>query len=135
MNYARSGDILKVNSVYCATTRINTILALRWMSVLEECKFLRPKDIRAIRQKLARAVLNAAGGEEDAPFGRNKDGKALLPSPAKMRQLGLDPWSDGNYTDFSIGRKPGKPDRNEQTINDLGVSIPASSAPMTPSGR
>jgi len=94
MNYARSGDIFQVNSVYCAITRIHTTLALQWMSALDDFRLLRPKDITAIRQKLAKAVLNAGGGEEDAPFGRNKNGRAFLPSPMKMRQLGFDPWPD-----------------------------------------
>jgi uncharacterized protein len=109
MNYARSGDIFQVNSAYCATTRINAGLALRWMSVLDDYRFLRAKDIEAMRLKLARAVLNAAGGEEEAPFGRNKQGKALLPSPMKMRQLGFDPWADGgrsNGGQNGVARKP-----------------------------
>jgi uncharacterized protein len=94
MNYARSGEIMRVNAVYCDTTRIHATLALRWMSVLGDHRFLRPADIRRIREKLARAVLNAAGGEEDAPFGRGKDGRALLPSAMKMRELGFDPWEE-----------------------------------------
>ncbi len=39
MNYARSGDMALVNSVFCATTRIHTTLALQWMSVLPEYGF------------------------------------------------------------------------------------------------
>ena len=83
---------MQVNAVYCEITRIHATLALRWMSMLDDYRFLRPADIRKIRERLARAVLNAAGGEEDAPFGRSKGGRALLPSAVKMRELGFDPW-------------------------------------------
>jgi radical SAM protein with 4Fe4S-binding SPASM domain len=94
MNYTRAGDVFQVNSVYCSTTRINATLALRWMSILDGCRFLRDKDIAAIRLQLSKAVLNAGGGEEEAPFGRNKEGRALLPSPMKLRELGFDPWPE-----------------------------------------
>jgi uncharacterized protein len=40
MNYAHSGDIRTVNATYCETMRINTALALRWMSVLGEFRFV-----------------------------------------------------------------------------------------------
>jgi uncharacterized protein len=106
MNYARSGDVLEVNAAYCATARIHATLALRWMSALDDYRFLRASDIGSMRLKLARAVLNAAGGEEEAPFGRNKEGKALLPSPVRMRQLGFDPWDDNGRNRLPGGRRP-----------------------------
>jgi uncharacterized protein len=104
MNYTRSGDVLQVNSVYCSTTRINATLALRWMSILDDCRFLRGKELTAVRLKLAKAVLNASGGEEEAPFGRNQEGRALLPSPMKMRELGFDPWPDDKRSGPSLMR-------------------------------
>lgn len=39
MNYARCGEVGTVNATYCATTRINAALALKWMSVLEDYRF------------------------------------------------------------------------------------------------
>jgi uncharacterized protein len=128
MNYARSGDLLQVNSVYCATTRINVTLALRWMSVLDDYRFLQPKDIGAMRMKLARAVLNSAGGEEEAPFGRNKEGKALLPSPARMRQLGFDPWQDGGRNGVTAGRCLAEQGHGRPKINEAEARMPASKA-------
>jgi uncharacterized protein len=105
MNYARSGDVLRVNAVYCATTRINTTLALRWMGILDDFYFQGANEIQAMRQKLARAVLNAAGGEEDAPFGRNPQGKALLPSPVRLRELGFDLW-EGQASRMAAAKPP-----------------------------
>lgn len=128
MNYARSGDVLQVNSVYCATTRINVNLALRWMSTLDDCRFLRAKEIAAIRQKLARAVLNASGGDEEAPFGRNKEGRALLPSPMKMRQLGFDPWADGAGSGVAAGRRLAQQGPGRPKIKEGGPPITAGEA-------
>lgn len=92
MNYARTHDIFEVNATYCSTNRIHATIALRWMSSLDEHKFVGKKEISTIRQKLTKAVFDASGGEEQAAFGRNGSGKALLPSPAKMRELGFDPF-------------------------------------------
>jgi hypothetical protein len=36
------------------------------------------------------AALEALGGEAKAPFGRNREGKALLPGPAALRRLGYN---------------------------------------------
>jgi uncharacterized protein len=94
MNYARTRDLFEVNATYCSTNRIHATIALRWMSSLEEYRFVGTKDVASIRQKLAKAVLNAAGGEEEAAFGRNQEGRAMLPSSAKMRELGFDPFPE-----------------------------------------
>ena len=94
MNYAKTHDIFEVNATYCTMNRINATLALRWMSTLEDYRIVGAKEVSNIRQRLARAVLNAAGGEADAAFGRNPEGRAMLPSPAKMRQLGFDPFPE-----------------------------------------
>jgi uncharacterized protein len=94
MNYAKTHDIFEVNATYCSMNRINATLALRWMSSMEDFRILGTKEMSSIRQKLARAVLNAAGGEQEAAFGRNPEGRAMLPSPAKMRQLGFDPFPE-----------------------------------------
>jgi len=90
MNYAHSGDIRTVNATYCATTRINATLALRWMSVLGDFTFLNAGDLQAAKNQAGRALMSAMGGADGAPFGRNKAGKPLLPGPAQLRRFGLD---------------------------------------------
>ena len=81
-----------------------------------------------MRMKLARAVLNSAGGEEEAPFGRNKEGKALLPSPARMRQLGFDPWQDGGTNGVTAGRCLAEQGPGRPKINEAEARMPASKA-------
>jgi len=96
MNYAASGDMLTVNSVYCDTSRINTSVALRWINIMDGYRITQDADISKMREKLAKAVLDAAGGDDLAPFGRNRDGKALLPGAGTMRKLGFELWNDNN---------------------------------------
>jgi uncharacterized protein len=44
MNNARTHDARTVNPAYCAMTRINSSIALRWMSVLDEFRFMELKE-------------------------------------------------------------------------------------------
>jgi uncharacterized protein len=62
MNYAQSQDATTVNATYCAATRINASLALRWMSALEEFQFVYPRQKRA----------NARVGSRETPNGGTK---------------------------------------------------------------
>ncbi len=39
MNYVRSGDIRVVNSAYCATQRVDALLALKWMGSADQVRF------------------------------------------------------------------------------------------------
>jgi uncharacterized protein len=98
MNYAGTRDIFEVNATYCSVNRIHATVALRWMSSLDEYRFIGKKELATVRQKLTKAVFNASGGEEEAAFGRNGSGRALLPSPAKMRELGFDPFPAASGT-------------------------------------
>ena len=66
MNFAHSGDIRTVSATYCATSRVNASLALRWMSALGE---LRPSD-----SKRSLSAERGAGGP--ALDGKNFEAKA-----------------------------------------------------------
>jgi hypothetical protein len=90
MNYAPAGDPRIVNPTYCAMTRINATLALRWMSASTEFKLLDSQDVASMNRKLSKAVWAAMGDPENAPLGQGEDGKPLLPGPARMQALGFD---------------------------------------------
>jgi radical SAM protein with 4Fe4S-binding SPASM domain len=51
MNYARAHDARTVNSAYCAMTRINCSIALRWMSVLTEYRFVNSRNPLVVKKK------------------------------------------------------------------------------------
>ena len=90
MNYTESRDIRSVNSSYCATTRITAGVALKWMSILEDLRFVGPKEMQALSAKIAYALLEVLGGDAKAPFGKDDKGRALPPSPGQMKELGFD---------------------------------------------
>ena len=89
-NYAHSANPRAVNATYCAMTRINATLAMRWMYASESYKLLDQREVESIKKKLATAVMNLTGGPDHAPFGRGKNGNALLPGPAHMERLGFN---------------------------------------------
>jgi radical SAM protein with 4Fe4S-binding SPASM domain len=60
MNYAHSGEMGLANATFCAATRINASLALRWMSVLDEFRFV---DSGRPKRGQARAPVNGRAEE------------------------------------------------------------------------
>ena len=90
MNYTHSSDIRVVNPSYCATVRITSAVALKWMSILEDVRFVGPREMRALAAKIGLALLKLLGGDDKAPFGKDEQGHALPPTLDQMRELGFD---------------------------------------------
>jgi len=84
MNYAHSGEIRRVNATYCATSRINTSLALRWMSILDDYRFF---DVKAERARPGRR-LRSPSIRDGSPVSGPLDwegGKPRMPAPIHAR--------------------------------------------------
>ena len=96
INYASQGAVKEVNATYCRSTRMMADIALRYMLRHPEKYTVAkvtaaPKNPQTVskhvpdyRQTVALAYL-----EREAPFGRDSNGRATMPGPAKAAELGL----------------------------------------------
>ena len=86
VNHASEGAVKTVNSTYCRITRINAEIALlmkfKYGKLSENTK-LAPAPVADPRSAIALALF-----DQQAPYGRGSDGRALLPGPALASQNG-----------------------------------------------
>lgn len=89
VNFTSHNDIRTVNATYCQSTRLAVDVALRYMLKHPE-KFVVGKRTN-VEEDRTSVIVKVF--EKTAPYGRNPQGRALLPGPGRMRDLGLEPCS------------------------------------------
>lgn len=95
VNYTNTGDIRTVNSTYCKVTRIYSEFALKFMSLMRDTYVMKPKKalekMAPTSQDEIWREIAARYYQQQAPFGKTKSGRALMPGPVTMRSNG---WND-----------------------------------------